>query len=73
MLSRNHCHQILNGVIAVPIMVVMMILANRPSMSSHMLGPRLRLLGWIALPRWRDRDRHVDDDVRIQFVSLLSG
>ncbi|MBN9371960.1 MULTISPECIES: NRAMP family divalent metal transporter [unclassified Hydrogenophaga] len=40
---------VINGVIAVPIMVVMMLLAARPStMGPHVIGPRLRVLGWIA-------------------------
>ncbi len=40
---------VINGVIAVPIMVVMMLLAARPStMGPHVISPRLRVLGWIA-------------------------
>jgi NRAMP (natural resistance-associated macrophage protein)-like metal ion transporter len=40
---------VLNGVIAVPIMVVMMLLASRRSvMGEHVIGVRLRVLGWIA-------------------------
>ena len=40
---------VLNGVIAVPIMVVMMLLASRRStMGEHVIGGRLRWLGWIA-------------------------
>nr|WP_312986723.1 divalent metal cation transporter [Comamonas koreensis] len=40
---------VLNGVIAVPIMVVMMLLASRSkTMGPHVIGPRLRWLGWIA-------------------------
>jgi NRAMP (natural resistance-associated macrophage protein)-like metal ion transporter len=40
---------VINGVIAVPIMVVMMLLASRPdTMGEHAVGPRLRWLGWIA-------------------------
>lgn len=40
---------VLNGVIAVPIMVVMMVLASRSStMGVHVIKPRLRWLGWIA-------------------------
>ena len=40
---------VLNGVIAVPIMVVMMVLASRRSvMGEHVIGPRLRVLGWLA-------------------------
>ena len=40
---------VLNGVIAVPIMVVMMLLASRPqTMGEHVIRPRLRWLGWIA-------------------------
>ena len=39
----------LNGVISVPIMVVMMLLASRPSvMGEHVVGRRLRWLGWTA-------------------------
>ncbi len=40
---------VLNGVIAVPIMVVMMLLASRTdTMGPHVIGPRLRWLGWLA-------------------------
>lgn len=40
---------VLNGVIAVPIMVVMMLLAARPAvMGVHVISPRLRWLGWLA-------------------------
>jgi NRAMP (natural resistance-associated macrophage protein)-like metal ion transporter len=40
---------VLNGVIAVPIMAVMMLLASRAStMGEHVIGVRLRWLGWIA-------------------------
>jgi NRAMP (natural resistance-associated macrophage protein)-like metal ion transporter len=40
---------VLNGVIAVPIMAVMMLLATRAStMGEHVIGTRLRWLGWIA-------------------------
>jgi Mn2+/Fe2+ NRAMP family transporter len=40
---------VLNGVIAVPIMVVMMLLATRKStMGGHVIGARLRWLGWAA-------------------------
>ena len=40
---------VLNGVISVPIMVVMMLLASRTSiMGAHTLHPRLRWLGWAA-------------------------
>jgi NRAMP (natural resistance-associated macrophage protein)-like metal ion transporter len=40
---------VLNGVIAVPIMVVMMLLASRSQvMGDHVIGRRLRWLGWIA-------------------------
>ena len=40
---------VLNGVIAVPIMVVMMLLATRrKTMGEHVIGARLRWLGWIA-------------------------
>ena len=40
---------VLNGVIAVPIMAVMMLLASRSAtMGSHVIGVRLRCLGWIA-------------------------
>lgn len=40
---------VLNGVIAVPIMVVMMLLASSPeTMGEHVIKPRLRWLGWIA-------------------------
>ncbi len=40
---------VLNGVIAVPIMAVMMLLAtNSRVMRGHAIGPRLRVLGWAA-------------------------
>jgi NRAMP (natural resistance-associated macrophage protein)-like metal ion transporter len=40
---------VLNGVIAVPIMAVMMLLAAQPkTMGIHVIGPRLRALGWLA-------------------------
>ena len=40
---------VLNGVIAVPIMAVMMLLATRrDTMGDHVIGARLRWLGWIA-------------------------
>ena len=40
---------VLNGVIAVPIMVVMMLLATRRgTMGEHAIGPGLRWLGWTA-------------------------
>ncbi len=39
----------LNGVVSVPIMVVMMLLAARPEvMGAFVIRPRLRRLGWIA-------------------------
>src|SRR5690606_38025189 len=38
---------VINGVIAVPVMVVLMLLATRPEiMGVHAIGPRLRVLGW---------------------------
>ena len=40
---------VINGVIAVPIMVVMMLLASRvQTMGVHVIGPRLRWMGWFA-------------------------
>ena len=40
---------VVNGVIAVPIMAVMMLLASRPqTMGPSVIGPRLRWLGWIT-------------------------
>jgi NRAMP (natural resistance-associated macrophage protein)-like metal ion transporter len=40
---------VLNGVIAVPIMAVMMLLARRQSiMGAHAIGNRLSILGWLA-------------------------
>ncbi|MFN4350574.1 MAG: Nramp family divalent metal transporter [Hylemonella sp.] len=40
---------VLNGVIAVPIMGVMMLLASRPGvMGEHVISRRLRILGWLA-------------------------
>ncbi len=40
---------VLNGVIAVPIMAVMMLLASRrATMGEHAIGMRLRWLGWLA-------------------------
>ncbi len=41
---------VLNGVIAVPIMAVMMLLASRrATMGEHVIGARLRWLGWAAV------------------------
>jgi Mn2+/Fe2+ NRAMP family transporter len=40
---------VLNGVIAVPIMAVMMLLASRRKvMGSYVIGTPLRCLGWLA-------------------------
>ncbi len=40
---------VMNGVISVPIMAVMMLLASRRSvMGEHVIGPRLRRVGWLA-------------------------
>jgi Mn2+/Fe2+ NRAMP family transporter len=40
---------VLNGIIAVPVMVVMMLLASRKDvMGEHAIGRRLRALGWLA-------------------------
>ena len=40
---------VLNGIIAVPIMGVMMLLATRrDTLGEHVIGPRLRWLGWLA-------------------------
>ncbi|HEU6455237.1 MAG TPA: divalent metal cation transporter, partial [Roseateles sp.] len=40
---------VFNGITAVPIMVAMMVLATRRSvMGDHVIGPRLRLMGWVA-------------------------
>ena len=40
---------VLNGIIAVPIMAVMMLLAtNAKAMGGHAIGKRLRVLGWAA-------------------------
>ena len=40
---------VINGVIAVPIMVVMMLLASRRDvMGANVIGPRLRSIGWLA-------------------------
>jgi len=40
---------VLNGVIAVPIMVVMMLIASDPLiMGANVIGRRLRMLGWLA-------------------------
>jgi NRAMP (natural resistance-associated macrophage protein)-like metal ion transporter len=40
---------VMNGIIAVPIMVVMMLLATRATiMGAHVIGRRLRWLGWLA-------------------------
>jgi Mn2+/Fe2+ NRAMP family transporter len=40
---------VLNGMIAAPIMAVMMLLATRPdTMGGHVIGRRLRWLGWFA-------------------------
>ena len=40
---------VLNGVIAVPVMIVMMLLASHMDvMGEHAIGKRLRALGWLA-------------------------
>jgi Mn2+/Fe2+ NRAMP family transporter len=40
---------VLNGVIAVPIMAIMMLLASRrDTMGDHVIGRRLRGIGWLA-------------------------
>ncbi len=40
---------VINGVIAVPIVAAMMLLATRrDTMGVHMIGKRLRWLGWLA-------------------------
>jgi Mn2+/Fe2+ NRAMP family transporter len=40
---------VVNGVCAVPMMVAIMIIANRPkTMGQHTLGRGLQTLGWIA-------------------------
>ena len=40
---------VLNGVISVPIMAVMMVLATRPeTMGPYVIGRRLRVMGWLA-------------------------
>ena len=40
---------VVNGVIAVPIMAIMMLLAGRSdTMGEHVIGKRLRGLGWLA-------------------------
>jgi Mn2+/Fe2+ NRAMP family transporter len=40
---------VINGVIAVPIMAVMMLLATRAdAMGQHVIGKHLRWLGWLA-------------------------
>lgn len=40
---------VVNGLVAVPIMAVMMLLASRPAlMGPFVLGPRLRRVGWLA-------------------------
>ena len=40
---------VFNGVIAVPIMAVMVLLASRSAtMGAHVIGVRLRWMGWIA-------------------------
>jgi Mn2+/Fe2+ NRAMP family transporter len=40
---------VINGVIAVPIMAVMMVLSTRHEvMKGHVIGPRLRFMGWAA-------------------------
>ena len=40
---------VINGVIAVPIMVVMMMMAVRPDvMGEYAIGPKLRVLGWLS-------------------------
>ena len=40
---------VINGVVAVPVMVMMMLLASRPAVMGRFVLPRLlRLLGWVA-------------------------
>ena len=40
---------VINGVVAVPIMAVMMLLATRRDlMGQHEIGSRLRVMGWLA-------------------------
>jgi Mn2+/Fe2+ NRAMP family transporter len=40
---------VINGVVAVPIMAVLMRLASRPDvMGEHVIGRRVRWLGWLA-------------------------
>ncbi len=40
---------VFNGITAVPIMAAMMVLASRPAvMGDHVIGGRLRLMGWAA-------------------------
>jgi Mn2+/Fe2+ NRAMP family transporter len=40
---------IINGVVAVPIMVILMLLASDPKiMKQFVIGPVLKMLGWIA-------------------------
>ena len=44
-----HWSAVLNGVVAVPVMIVMMHLSMRPRiMSGFTLPPTLRILGWVA-------------------------
>jgi Mn2+/Fe2+ NRAMP family transporter len=41
---------VINGVIAVPIMIVMMLMATRREvMGSFVIQPRLKFLGWMAV------------------------
>lgn len=40
---------VINGVIAIPVMVVMMLIATNPKvMGAQAIGPRLRVMGWLA-------------------------
>jgi Mn2+/Fe2+ NRAMP family transporter len=40
---------VINGIVAVPIMAVMMVLAVKPEvMGAFVIGSRLRILGWLA-------------------------
>jgi Mn2+/Fe2+ NRAMP family transporter len=40
---------VINGIVALPIMAVVMLLAARPeAMGFHVVSPRLKLLGWVA-------------------------
>src|SRR3989449_158568 len=56
---------IVNGVIAVPIMTIMMLLAGKPEvMGPFVIKRRLKLLGWLAVAVMRSEERRVGKECR---------